>query len=57
MTRSWSGGDLSEFHDYISIETLAVEIFFELPNDGVQPLYDEFEGEILSIKVTKRLSS
>jgi len=46
---------ISEYHDYISIETLAVNIYFELPADGNQPFNDEFEGEKVSIIINKRI--
>ena len=45
---------ISENIEYVSIETLAVDIQFNLPIDGVQPYDDEFEGEKVSIKIYKR---
>jgi isoleucyl-tRNA synthetase len=45
---------IKEFTDYISAETLAVNIEYELPPGEDHPFIDEFDGEKVSIVINRR---
>ncbi len=46
---------IKSFQDYISAETLAVELLDEKPGEGCTCVEDEFDGEKVQIGLEKRL--